>query len=107
MHLLLSLALAACPLPAVSTVEVHSGGIDINGIRYRPDSLSAAAMACGYGDSVAALESWRTYRRRAGITAGVGMFCFSPAILATPVYAVLAYRERDDVRAALLREGGP
>ena len=103
MLLTIAAALASCALDGALYVEARPSAVIVDGWAWTRDALAVEARACGYVRTEAALAAWEEDRRRAWLSAGVGL-CFGPAFFGVPVYAVRAYEDRAEVEQALLRE---
>lgn len=102
---LLNTALATdCELHNVKSIDFNLLKLEVDGRDYAFDTFKYELQACGYDDSAEAFERWAKLRLGADATCVVGALCLWPVIVATPVYMVLAYQQRDVVLEAVRRE---
>ena len=105
-----SAALADCPwegkvervTATMTTVTVNGRMYSVKGQAARAEFMATLADCDVSSAAVQSFADWRGFRRATNITGGVGLCCFFPVLLATPVTAFLAGEKRDDMLAAML-----
>lgn len=103
-----TLANASCPWSTIESVTATMTSVTINGEYYpvkgaaaRGTFISVLSQCHVSPAAIAAFQEWRQMRQYTNISAVVGICCFSLALLATPVTAVLAGDRREDLIVAL------
>lgn len=106
------LARAECPWTTIESVTATMTSVTINGDYYpvkgsaaRGVFISVLSQCRVSPATIAAFQQWRQMRQYTNISAGVGICLFWPVLLATPVTAVMAGDNREDLVVALQSTG--
>lgn len=108
---LLSLALAAeseCSLKGATAVNVEHGRITVSTPagthKYKPRELEAAAISCGYPETVDIVDTWSNKVAWGNTACVVSLFMLWPIGIAAPILWYQAVELRDEVEETLLKE---
>jgi hypothetical protein len=110
LSLLLSLpARAECPWEKVESVSATMTSVTINGNFYpvkggaaRGMFLSTLAQCKTNPAAMAAFQEWRQMRQFTNASAGIGLCLLWPVLLVTPVTAIMAGNQKDNLVVALM-----
>lgn len=81
----------------MTTVTINGKLFPVKGEAARAAFISALSE-CGVSPAtIAAFQEWRSMRRWTNISGIVGACCFTPALIATPITAVLAGDRKEDL----------
>lgn len=94
-------AAETCPWPKVEDASASMSTVYVNGRSYfvrggrNWREFEQTLNDCGEGEAARHLRAWRANRRVTNATAIVGLLVFWPALIVTPVTAILAGGQKD------------
>lgn len=86
----------------MTMVTINGKVFPVKGAAARAQFMSTLAECDANPMAQQSFTQWRSMRRATNITGGVGALCFWPALIATPITAVMAGTHKDSMIGALL-----